>query len=84
MESYDILLVIMTIAFVFSMLVWIMVGVLVIQVLKKVKTAAEKAEHVADNVEAFTSHLKNAGKASAVGSIIKQVTKAFKGGKDNG
>ena len=84
MESYDILLIIVTVAFVFSMIVWITVGVLVIQVLKKVKVAAEKAEHVAENVEAFTSHLKNAGKASAVGSIIKQVSKAFKGGKSDG
>ena len=78
MDSYDILLVIMTIAFLLSMLVWIMVGVLVVQILRKVRSAADKAEHVAENVEAFTSHLKNAGKASAAGTVFKQVMKAFK------
>jgi hypothetical protein len=81
MESYDILLVILSVAFIISLVVWIFVGVLMVQILRKLRSASEKAQVVADNVEAFTAHLKSAGKATLIGSIIKQFTKSFRGGK---
>jgi len=81
MDSYDILLVILSVALLVSILVWISVGILLVKVLKKVKTASDTAQQAAENVEAFTSQLKTVGRATAVGSIIKQVTKAFKGAK---
>ncbi len=81
MDSYDILVIILSVAFIVSLIIWIFVGILVIQVLKKLKSASEKAQEVAQNVEAFTSHLKSAGKATMAGAIIKQFTKAFRGRK---
>ncbi len=81
MDSYDLLVIILSVAFIVSLIVWVFVGILVIQVLKKLKSATEKAQVVADNVEAFTANLKSASKATMVGAIIKQVSKAFRGGK---
>ncbi len=81
MESYDILVIILSVALGFSLLVWIVAGVLLIQVFKKVKSASDTARAAAENVEEFTAQLRNAGKATAVGSIIAQVAKAFKGRK---
>lgn len=81
MDSYDILLILVSIAFIVSLVVWIIVGVLVIQVLRKLKNATEKAQAVADNFEAFTSNLKSASKATMVGAFAKQVSKIFRGGK---
>ncbi len=81
MESYDILVILLSVALGMSLIVWIFVGVLIIQVIKKVKIASETAQAAVENVEAFTSQLKNAGKATMVGSIVSQITKAFKGRK---
>lgn len=78
MESYDILVIVLSIAFGISILVWIIVGALVIQVLKKLRAISNTAQHTVDNVEQFTEHLKSAGKASAVGSVVQQITKVFK------
>lgn len=82
MDSYDILVIMLSIALGISLIIWIMVGVLFVQVLKKVRTAADTAQSAAENIESFTEGLKNAGRATAVGSVIKQVTNAFKGKKD--
>lgn len=81
MDSYDILVVILSIALGLSLLVWITVGVLVVQVMKKIKTASDTAQHAVENMEAFTSQLKNAGRATAVGSVMAQFSKLFKGRK---
>lgn len=81
MDSYDVLVILLSVALGISLIVWITIGVLVIQVLKKVKLASDTARSAVENVEAFTSQLKNAGRATAVGSIITQITKAFKGRK---
>ena len=79
MESYDVLVIILSVALGLSLIVWITIGVLLISVLKKVKSASDTAKAAVENVEAFTSQLKHAGKATAVGSIIAQITKAFRG-----
>jgi len=81
MNSYDILLIIVSTAFAISLVVWIVVGVLIIQVVKKLKEATDVAQNAVENVEQFTTQLKNAGRATAVGSLIKQVTSIFKDSK---
>lgn len=81
MDSFDILVIILAVAFALSLIVWIGVGILFIQVLKKVKLASDTARAAVENVEAFTSQLKNVGKATAIGSIVGQITKVFKGRK---
>ncbi len=81
MESYDILLIIMSVAFIISLVVWSIVGVLVLQVVRKIKIASTTAQQAVENVEAFTSQLKGAGKIASVGTLIKQVFKVVKGRK---
>lgn len=81
MESYDILVIILSVALLFSLIVWISVGILFVQIMRKFKTASQTAQQAVENVEAFTSQLKNVGKATAFGSVVAQVTRAFKGRK---
>ncbi len=81
MESYDVLVIILSIALTVSLIVWITAGVLIIKVMKKIKVASDTALHAVDNVQEFTSQLKNAGRATVVGSFIKQATNIFKGKK---
>ena len=78
MESYDILVIILATALALSIIVWIVVGVLTIQVMKRVRAATDTAQHAVENVEEFTEQLKNAGKVSTVGSAVAQITKLFK------
>ena len=81
MESYDIIVIILSVALGFSLIVWVIVGFLVIQVLKKIKLASDTAQQAVENVEAFTEQLKHAGRATAFGSVAQQVMKIFKGRK---
>ena len=78
MESYDILIIILAIALSISIIVWIFVGVLALQVLRKVKEASDSAKLAVENVEALTEQLKNVGKATAYSTVIGQIFKAFK------
>lgn len=84
MDSYDILVIILSVALFVSLLVWIMVGILFVQILKKVRSASDTAQQAVENLQEFIAQMKNVGKVSAVGSVVKQVISAFKGGKKNG
>ena len=84
MDSYDILVIILSVALFVSLVVWVGVGILFMQILKKVRAASDTAQQAVENLQEFTEQMKNVGRASAVGSVIKQVTSAFKGGKKNG
>ncbi len=79
MNSYDILVIILSVTLIIFLTVSIFVGVYLAKFLKSLKAATDTAQHAVENVEAFTTQLKNAGRATAVGSIISQVTKVFKG-----
>jgi len=81
MDSYNTLVVILSVAFGISLVVWIYVGVLLVQLFKRLKEATNSAQHAVENVEMFTEQMKKAGRATAVGSMINQVTKAFKNRK---
>lgn len=81
MESYDLLVIIMSVAFIISVVVWIIVGIFLIQVLKKVKAASITAHQAVENVQAMTAQFKNATKITTVASIARQAVKIFKGGK---
>jgi hypothetical protein len=79
MDSYNILVIILSVALGISIFIWILVGALIVQVLKKLRTLTDSAQTAAENVEEFTSHLRNAGKMSTAGTAIAQITKLFKG-----
>ncbi len=81
MDSYDILVIILSVALGFSIIVWLAVGVLVLQLVKKARETAETAQKTAENVAALTSSFQNAGKAAAFSSAAKQIYKAFNGSK---
>lgn len=81
MDSYDTLVIILSIALSISIIIWIIVGIFIVQILKKLKAASESAVAAVENVEELTSQLKNAGRATAVGSVIGQLFKVFKGRK---
>jgi len=78
MDSYDVLVIILSIALSLSLIVWIFVGVIAVQVLKKVKSASDTAKLAVENVEELRSQLKNVGKATAYSSVVGQIFKAFK------
>ncbi len=78
MDSYDVLVIILAVALSVSLIIWIFVGVLAVQVLKKVRSASDTAKQAVENVEELTSQLKNVGKATAYSSAVGQIFKAFK------
>lgn len=81
MDSYDVLVIFLSCALGVSLIVWIVAGLMIIKVLQKLKLASENARQAAENVEEFTSQLKNAGKATAVGTVVHQITNLFRGRK---
>lgn len=81
MDSFDILVIILSFSLFISLVVWIFVGVVAIQIFKKIKSASETAAQAVINIEELTLKLKSAGKATAVGLTINQIIKVFKGRK---
>lgn len=81
MESYDVLVVVMSVAFIISVVVWIVVGIFLIQVLRKLRAASITAQQAVENVQAMTAQFKNASKITTVAAIVRQAAKVFKGGK---
>lgn len=81
MESYDILVIILSIALATFLIVAIVATSLFIQILKKIRSISDTAQQTADNVEEFSAKLRSAGKVTAVGSVIAQVLDVFKKGR---
>ena len=79
MESYDVLVIILSVALAISLIVWITVGVLVVRVLKRLQAVTDSAQHAADNVQEFTEQLKSAGKMSMATNTFSQIAKLFRG-----
>ena len=82
MESYDILVIILSVALAVSLILWIAVAVLIMTVIKKVKATTDAATSAVENVQEFTHKLKMVGDVSAIGSAVSQVTKYFKSKKE--
>ncbi len=81
MESYDYLVIIMSVAFIVSIIVWIIVGIFLIQVLKKLRAASISAHQAVENVQAMTAQFKSASKITTFATLARQLVKVFKGGK---
>jgi K+-sensing histidine kinase KdpD len=81
MDSYDILVIILSIALAIFLIVSIIAISLFIQILKKIRSISDTAQQTADNVVQFSENLKNAGKVTAVGSAVSQVLDIFKKGR---
>jgi hypothetical protein len=81
MDSYDILVIILSITLAVLLVLSIIAMSLIIKLLKKAQVISEVAQQTVDNVEEFTSQLKSAGKVTAVGSVVAQVLDIFKKGR---
>jgi hypothetical protein len=81
MDSYDILVIILSITLAVLLVLSIVAMSLIIKLLKKAEAISEVAHQTVDNVEEFTSQLRSAGKVTAVGSAIAQVLDIFKKGR---
>ncbi|MFT4532459.1 MAG: biopolymer transport protein ExbB/TolQ [Candidatus Saccharimonadales bacterium] len=82
MESYDILVILLSVALGTFLILGIWSLALFIQVMKKVKETTESARHTAEHVEEIVNNMKGASKATAVGSTIAQFAKFFNKQKD--
>jgi len=71
----------MSVAFIISIIVWIIVGVFLIQVLRKLRAASVTAHQAVENVAAMTAQFKSASKIGMAASVARQFIKVFKGGK---
>jgi hypothetical protein len=80
MDSYDILVIILSVTLAIFLTLAIIATIMTIQILKKVKIVTDTAVTTVENVEEFTTNLKNAGKVTAVGSVVNQVISIFKKG----
>jgi ABC-type Na+ efflux pump permease subunit len=81
MDSYDILVIILSITLAVLLILSIIAMSMIIKLLKKAEAISEVAHQTVDNVEEFTAQLKSAGKVSAVGSVVAQVIEIFKKGR---
>ncbi len=81
MDSYDILVIILSIALAIFLVVAIIATSLFLQILKRIRSISDTAQQTADNVEEFSAQLKSAGKVTAVGSVVAQVLDVFKKGR---
>ena len=78
MESYDVLVVLLSITLLVSLLAWIVAAVLVIKLVKKIKSTSDSADEAVENIRAFTEKMRTVGDMSAFGSAITQIGKFIK------
>lgn len=81
MDSFDILVIILSVTLAIFLVVNIIALVLFIQILKRVRAISDTAQETAENFQQFSAQLSNAGKLTAVGSAISQVVDIFKKGR---
>lgn len=81
MDSYDILVIILSITLAIFLTLSIIATSILIKILKKANMMADIAQETMHNFEEFTVQLKSAGKITAVGSVINQVFDLFKKGR---
>jgi len=81
MDSYDILVIILSITLAVFLILAIIATSIIIKLLKKVDAITDVAHQTVQNVEQFTEQLKSAGKVTAVGSVIAQFVDVFKKGR---
>ena len=77
MDSYDILVIILSVALAVSTILWIFAAIMIIQLIKKAKATAETANQAVENVQEFTNKIKMVGDVSAIGSAVSQAAKFF-------
>lgn len=82
MDSYDILVIILSVMLAIFLTVGIALGLLIIRLVKQAKKTSEILHESAEDIHQFTARLKTIGDMSAIGSAISQFGKIFKKGED--
>lgn len=81
MDSYDILVIFLSILLAVFLSLAIMVLVKVIQLVKKIEAITDKAQATANNVQELTSKFSSAASFSAIGTAAAKIIQAFKKGE---
>ena len=78
MDSFDILVIILSIALAVFLVLGIITLVLVIRILRHLKTVTEKAQHVADNIDTASEFFKKAAGPAAIGKLLANIYETIK------
>ncbi len=81
MESYSVLVIMLSVTLITFLVMAIVVLAMVIQIIRNLKETTKSAQHAAAQVEYFATNLKKAGKATAFGSVAAQFINVFKKGR---
>lgn len=73
MESYDILVIVLSVTLAVFLITAIIATLLFIKVLKKISLATDSAKHAVENVEAMTGTLKNVANGSIIAGIVRSM-----------
>ncbi len=83
MNSYDILVIFLSVALAIFLVTSIITTVLLIKLLKKLSAATDSAKHAVENVEAMTGTLKNVANGSVAASIVNSLWEKVRSKKSN-
>ena len=81
MESYDILVIGLSVLLAIFLVLSIIVIVKVMKLVKKVEAITDKAQSAADNVQDITAKFSSAASLSAIGTAAAKIVNSFKKGK---
>lgn len=81
MESYDILVVGLSLLLALFLILSIIVLVKIVKLVRKVEEITDKAKASADNVQEITAKLSSAASLSALGTAAAKLVNTFKKGK---
>lgn len=82
MDSYDILVIILSVTLAVFLFSGIAVLLKVRELVVKIEQVVDTAQHAAENVEEITSKISTAASVSAFGTVAGKIVNAFKkGGK---
>lgn len=73
MESYDILVIVLSVTLAVFLVTAIIATLLFIKLLKKISLATDSAKHAVENVEAMTGTLKNVANGSIIAGIVRSM-----------
>ena len=78
MESYDILVILLSVTLLVALVLLIIAAIMILKVVKQVKATTDAAEEAVNNVQEFSRKLRTVGDVSAIGSAISQAAKYLK------
>jgi len=84
MESFDLLVIILSVMLAIFLALSIWVLVYAVKIMKSLRHITEKAEHIADNVDAVGSFFKKTAGPVALGKFVANIVELFKNRQKRG